>query len=358
VLSGLVSGLSAEGFQAENHNLKKGVGMRRFGSFLFIGLMLAMVNLTGCSISYTLNEPSLSSIGYEAHGLPETRVVIVDKRSGLDQSFTIGKIGFASEHDDISKLISFKNVEDPAVYLAQHLEKELRQRGIPAAVSVGGEQAGAVLLEVDRYQIVNYRATGFSPWEACHVFAGTIVHDGRQMPIKSYFYNGKVPVWSIDEIKEPCFEIPSSLMIQDIASKLNRAVFQLKASDQVVAQLVTETDQLLAAEAFGDSVWKVMELGSTNNAGALEPLKGYTQQGDELVRSTALSALGLVATQSDLGFLQERYRSTEFNEKYLAIKAIGDVGSPDAVSFIRGLKSEEIYTSEGGFATVVDLYGN
>jgi hypothetical protein len=255
-------------------------------------------------------------------------------------------------------MLSFKNVQDPVRYLAQNLERELRQRGVPAAVSVGGEQAGAVVLEVNRYQIVNYRATGFSPWEACHVFAGTIRNGGTSTPVKSYFYNGKVPVWSIDEIKEPCFELPSSLMIQDIASKLNRAVFGLKASDPAVAQLVAETDRLLVAEAYPDVVWKVMELGSTNNAGALEPLKGYTQRGDELSRSTALSALGLLATPNDLGFLQGRYRNTEFNEKYMAIKAIGDVGGPDAQSFIKDLKREEIYSSEGGFSTVVDLYGN
>jgi hypothetical protein len=76
--------------------------MRRLGTFLFIGLALALVNLTGCSISYTLNDPSLSSIGYEVQGVAETRVVLVDKRAGLDQSFTIGKIGLAGELEDIS----------------------------------------------------------------------------------------------------------------------------------------------------------------------------------------------------------------------------------------------------------------
>ena len=325
--------------------------MKRFGLLLFCVLMLS-----GCSLKYNMKEPSLSSVEYLNPGTTATTMTIVDKRSGDDRLYTMGKIGLGGSVTDISTLLSFQNVTDPIGFFSINLEKELNRRGIPVRCVVGSGGGEGVSVEVNRYQIINYRATGFSPWEACHVFAGVIGHGEKRTGIKAYFYNGKVPVWSMDEIEEPCFNIPTSILIKDVASKINKAVFNLRSSDEKVQQLAAEIDADLAQKPEIGPLWKVLELAYTNNQNAMPLLKQYAVQGDELFKSSALSAIGILGPETQFDFLKQRYAETFYNEKYMAAKAIGDIGSEEALAFVRTIKNESIYESEGGLKSVVDLY--
>jgi hypothetical protein len=310
----------------------------------------------GCSLKYNLKEPSPSTVNYINSGVPVTTMTIVDKREGDHLHFTTGKIGPGGSVVDISKLLTFQNINDPIVFFSTNLEKELNQRGIPVKCIVGTTGDSNLSLEVRRYQIISYRATGFSPWEACHVFDGTVVVDGKRKGIKAYFYNGKTPVWSMDEIQEPCFNIPSSVIIKDIVSKINKVLFRLQASDAKVNHLTGEIDTEMAAKPEIGPIWKVLELGYTNNPNAMTPLKKYSLEGDELFKSCAISAIGILGGEEQFMFLKQRYNETIYNEKYMAVKAIGDIGSDEAVSFIRNIMNEDIYNSEGGLKSCVDLY--
>lgn len=314
-----------------------------------------MLLFSGCSLKYTMDDPVLSSINYPENNLTPTVLSIVDKRDGSDVYFTIGKIGFASL-GDISSLLNFKNIDDPIAYFALNLEAELNKRKIPVKCVVGSTERSDIILEVYRYQIVNYRATGFSPWEAGHVFDGILSHNGNRKKVTAYFYNGKTPVWSMNEILDPCFNIPSSILIQDVASKLNKLIFKLHSSDAEVNHLVNTIDTELMKSPNNAPFWMVLELGNTNNTTAIDPLKKYAKVGDEFFKSCAISAIGTLGTTDDLDFLKQVYDDAIYNEKYMAVKAIGDIGGVQAMNIIKEAKNEGIYESEGGFKTAVDLY--
>lgn len=169
-------------------------------------------------------------------------------------------------------------------------------------------------------------------------------------------YNGKTPVWSMDEIQDPCFNIPASILIQDIASKINIVLFDLHSPDTEIQRLVTEIDAEMEKKPEQGPFWKVLELGYTNNPKAITPLKNYAKIGDPFFKSCAISALGIIGTQKDFDFVRQLYEETLYNEKYMAVKAMGDIGGTEAKTMIKKAKNSELYEGEGGLKTVVDLY--
>lgn len=316
--------------------------------------LLLCTFMSGCSLKLAIQDPALSDIDYVNNGTPQTTIAIVDKRAGNDKIFLMGKLGLGSEMGDISNILSIENIKDPITFFSSNLEKELNQRGLPVKCVVGASEGQDIVLEINRYQILNYRATGFSPWESGHVFDGTIIKDGKKENIKAFFYNGKVPVWSMDEIQEPCFETPSSFLIKDVASKINRKLFNLKSSDEKVAKLSQEIENELSKGA--NPTEKILELGYTNNANAIPLLKKFSSEGDNFFKSGVLSAMGILGSEDQIAFLQERYSSGVHNEKYMAVKAIGDIGNEESNSLLKKIRSEEFYQKEGGLKSCVDLY--
>jgi HEAT repeat protein len=184
--------------------------------------------------------------------------------------------------------------------------------------------------------------------------------DKQEKAIKAYFYNGKTPMWDIKEVEEPCFTIPVSIIIKDVASKINRAVFNLSASDGKVDALTSQIDAEIGKETkdpYARPFWKVLELGYTNNPKATEPLKKYTQDRDEFLKSCALSSIGTLGADGHLDFLIQQYRTAGgYNDKYMAAKAIGDIGTPAALQVLQDAKKDKSYASESGLKYCVDLY--
>lgn len=312
----------------------------------------------GCALSYTVKEPVPSSLDYGRKDIKPISLTIVDKRTGADSIFLAKVLGVGGSMSD-SISVTIDSMADPIAYFSQQMERELNSRGIPVKCVVGKSATEGLVLLINKYQIVNVRATGFSPWEACHTFYGTIVMDKLEKPIKAYFYNGKTPVWSMKEVEEPCFTIPVSIIIKDVASKINRAVFNLRASNEKVDALTAQIDTEIGKDKdpYDRPFWKVLELGYTNNPKATEPLKKYTQDSDEFFKSCALSSIGTLGADDQLEFLIQQYRAAAgYNDKYMAAKSIGDIGTPAALQVLQDMKKDKAYTSEGGLKYCVDLY--
>jgi hypothetical protein len=328
----------------------------RISCLTSLGLVLLTTFLSSCGLKYNIQEPSLSGINYGKTTVASTKLAVVDKRSGENKYFVLGKLGPGGELRDISNMFTIENIKDPLAFLSVNLERELDRRGIPIKIAVNGAGEKDLVLEVERYQILNYRTTGFSPWEVCHVFVGTIVQGQKRTSLKAYFYNGKVPIWSMDELQEPCFSTPASVLIKDIASKINRIVFNLQAPEATVYQLTAEIDSDLAKDSKKGPLAKVLELGYTNTPFAIPALKKYSLEGDGLFQSGALSAIGILGAEDQLDFLKSRYENSKFNAKYMAVKAIGDIGSDKALDILRAIKKEKVYESEGAMKSCIDLY--
>jgi hypothetical protein len=332
------------GFMAEKVSIK-----------LLVILVLSIL-LSGCGLKYTINDPTLSNLHYNNIEMPVTTLAVVDQRKDNDAVFMMGKLGLGATMSDVSHLIKLQNIDNPIAYLALNLEKELVQRGIPAKLLVAADGSDGPVLKVEKYQILNFRASGFSPWEACHIFSGILVSGERQTPIKAFFYNGKTPVWSMNELSEPCFNVPSSILIKDIASKINKALFKFSASDLAVEKLSAEIESEIPNNVPGGPFWKVLELGYSNNPKAAAILSRYASQGDAFFKSCVLSAIGILGIEEQLDFLKQQYNAGGYNARYMAVKAIGDIGTPEALKFIQEIKTADIYEKEGGLKSSVDLY--
>jgi hypothetical protein len=331
----------------------------RMTKFNFLGTIVGVIIIAscfgGCSLTYTIKDPVVSSVDYGRKDITPITLTIIDMRTGDDSLFIVARLGPSG---NISKFpITLKKMENPIGYFTQHLEKELDSRKIPVKCVVGKTAADGLTLEIIRYQIINRRATGFSPWEAMHIFSGNIIKDGQKTPIKAFFYGGKMPVWSMHELEEPCFNIPISLIIKDVASKINRVIFNYSAPDEKINRLTTEIDSEMGKAVEGP-FWKVLELGYTNNPKAMEPLKIYSQHGNEFFKSCALSSIGTLGAGGQFEFLKQRYSNSQdsYNDRYMAVKAIGDIGSPEALQFIREIRKEKAYEGEAGLKYCVDLY--
>lgn len=87
----------------------------------------------------------------------------------------------------------------------------------------------------------SFRFAAGSPYYTFSIFRGVLVYEGSDYPIRAYFKNGKVPVWAFREVEEPTYNIPVSLLVKEIATKINSAVFQARASDAEVSRLVKRT---------------------------------------------------------------------------------------------------------------------
>jgi hypothetical protein len=318
-------------------------------------VLVCLVLVSGCGLKFTIKDTPASSFTYAKTDTAPATLTIVDQRKGEDAEFVGGRIGVGGMRA-VSSLVTLENMEDPIRYLSVNLEKELVQRGVPIKCSVGKAEGPGLTLYVDQYQIVSFRLTGFSPWECSHVFSGRLVSNGKSNTIKAYFYNGRMPVWSMNEIAEPCFNIPVSIMVKDIASKINKIAFALSAPDSRVQELKAGIDADLAKKDSGETFWRVIDLGSSNNLSAMEPLKKYAQEKDDFLKSCALDAIGMLGPGQEMDFLRRDALSGSYNDRYMAIKAIGDIGTPEALLFIKEMKQNSSYQGEGGFRTVVDLY--
>jgi hypothetical protein len=140
-------------------------------------------------------------------------------------------------------------------------------------------------------------------------------------------------------------------MVKEVASKINRYTFGLQASDEKVAELVDGIRHRFNEDSF----IQVLELGYTNNPAAVPPLVEFTSHSDSMVRACAICSLGVLGAVGQFEFLKQKYRSTESIEKHMALKAIGDLGTPAAMDFLRSVKSSSDADDEV-IRDIVDLY--
>ena len=175
--------------------------------------------LTGCSLKYNLNPPISSTAEYENDQKEQQIVYVKDNRQ--DQQFIKGMTGLK----DID--IRIGNVDDPISWLAQSLEQEFASHGISIKFTddTALEGSADTILTVTKYQIINSRTSGFHPYVAYHSFSGKIKSSESNESIISYFVYGKTPVWSMNEVQAPCFDMPAVILIKGIAAKVNRLLF-------------------------------------------------------------------------------------------------------------------------------------
>ena len=312
--------------------------MIKFKHFSCLGIFLALVTAFGCTKTFYIKDPSPSSVVYAQESEEKLNFRINDRRSGEDKKLSTGTLP-----------VVLVNMEDEILFLGTNLQAALISRGINLHYS--SEADGGLVIDVDKYRIRNLRTTGFSPYWTFTTFAGEIKHNSDSHRIVFYFKRGKVPVWAFREVEDPCYNVPVSLLVKEIASKINRYYFGLQASDDKIKSLVDDINGQFDEFSF----LKVLELGYTNNPAAIEPLVELTRHNDSMVRVCATCSLGVLGAVDQFDYLKELYNTKENIEKTMALKAIGDLGTSQALDFIQSVKASPDYKDKM-IREVVDLF--
>jgi len=305
--------------------------------------------LTGCSLKYNLNPPMSSTARYENNTNKQHVVYVYDNRQ--DKKFIKGMTGLASID------LKIGNVDDPVSWLAQALEKEFSSHDIAVQFTTDDKQKDSadVILTVTKYQIVNSRTSGFHPYIAYHFFSGTIKDANSNESVLSFFVYGKTPVWSMDEVQAPCFDMPTAILIKGIAAKVNRFALHYRMNDTQLSELNKNAEHKVSSLA-PNAYLTVLELGQSNNPKAIDYLKPFTENSDTLIRACALSAFGMIGREDTLDFLEEKYAKFNDIDRFMALKSIGDLGTPEAILFLEKARKDPQYNDEYGFKFVVEHY--
>jgi len=305
----------------------------KFGLYLW-----AMVVLTGCAQNYFIKAPTPSGMQYTDRMEKTTKIKITDERTGSDKNFSIGRIP-----------VTLTNIRDEMAFLKEHLINEIESRGLSATITET-EQAD-LKLNVYKYQIRNHQSTGFSPFQTATTLGADLVVGGEVKKVGFYFRIGKVPIMSMKEVIYPCYEVPLSIMVKEVASKINRLYFGLMMPTNKVESLLNEINNSNDNYLF----LKVLELGYTNNPAAIQPLLNLTEHKDGYMRVSAICSLGMLGAVDQFGFLKQWYADKQEDEKLMALKSIGDLNTQEAMDFIRGIKNSPDY-NHPRIKEVVDLF--
>ena len=94
--------------------------------------------------------------------------------------------------------------------------------------------------------------------------------------------------WSFSEVEEPTYNIPVSLLIKEVATKINRMAFGVQASSEEVGRILAS----IQADPSEMVYLRVFELGYTSNPEAIPHLVEIARTHRvSLARATASSTL-------------------------------------------------------------------
>jgi HEAT repeat protein len=159
----------------------------------------------------------------------------------------------------------------------------------------------------------------------------------------------------MDEIQQPCFDLPESILIKEVAAKINRLALHFSMSDKKVEELnalVQDQIQKSSPEAY----LTVLDLGESNNPNAMDYLKKLADNEDLLIRASAISAIGMLGGEKEFDFLKNKYEQSQEIDRFMAIKSIGDIGTPEALEFLKKIQQDPQYNEDPGFKFAADLY--
>lgn len=285
--------------------------------------------LSGCAVnmSVPIKDPAPSTTAFRKSSTPATvNLAFQDQRSDQNKAKLVsGLIPMNPVYQD--------KPFDPVPWLATHTVKELTARGLP--VALGDARGGGTTVRIERLQIENHRANGFSPFVTFTSLRADVMTDRGPQRITSYVKRGKVPVMSFDEVIEPTYNAPLGIMTKELAAKLNQQLFRQAISDEDVDALVRKIDADGGKSA--DAYLDVYQLGFGNNARAVPALVKLSGHVNEYVRLAALSSLGILKATDQHDFLARTYENTTllWQDRAMALKAIGDLATPESRAYLQ-----------------------
>ena len=192
---------------------------------------------------------------------------------------------------------------------------------------------------INRIRIVNHRVNAFSPFVTFTSVRADVLTDSGPQRITSFVKRGKVPVVSFDEVVDPTYNAPLGIMTKELAAKLNQQLFRQAISDEEVSDLIRKINHDAGESA--DAYLLVYQLGFGNNPRAVPELVKLSSNADEYVRLAALSSLGILKAEDQFEFLTKVSENSShiWQDRAMALKAIGDLGSLESRAYLRKQQS-------------------
>lgn len=296
---------------------------------LFPCLAIVLAALSGCSsIRVPIKDPAPSARAYRDSGaaLQPVKLAIEDAREGNGKSQLMTG-DFPVKIDILHQDQPF----DALNWIAEHTVREMSARGLPVTLAPAGNPG--TKLSFKRISIENHRSNGFSPFVTFTSLRADIDTPQGVQRVTAYVKRGKVPVWTFDEVFDPAFNAPLEVLTKELAAKLNQQLYKQSVGDEQVKALIEKINRDIAL----DSAWlDVYQLGFSNNPLAIPELVKLTSSQSEYVRLAALSSLGIMKATSQMPLLMERYESRTgvWQDRAMALKAIGDMGTAESRSYL------------------------
>ncbi|PLY07241.1 MAG: hypothetical protein C0625_06400 [Arcobacter sp.] len=222
-----------------------------------------------------------------------------------------------------------KNVEAYS-FISNAIKNELEARKLPIKFVEESKES----LFLKKFEIFVHRTSSYSPMVTISMLKVTANIGNEEKIFRSVIKRGKVPIWSMDEVNDPCFNEPISLMVKEVVSKINKAYFNYKLSDEKVEELIKRIHD---GEKVNDKLnyLNMYELGFSNNVKALEVVKSYNDSFDEYLRLTSIAVLGLLGGENEFSNLVAIYRNAKlWQDRAMALKAIADIGTERTKKFV------------------------
>ncbi len=291
---------------------------------ILAGLFLTLAMTFGCAPSqYKVNTPKPSLNQFANSTDDQLTAQIVDERREGDKRFHVGVLQ--------SNLVNEGKPIDPVEFLTRNVENELKARGVNISFATHSDSQDDVIVKLKKFRIRNHRASGFSPYYTFTTISADVEIGDKSTRVTAYFKNGKIPIWSFDEVIDPCYTIPVSFAIKEFASKINRLTANYSISDSDVDAISNEIKNNYSELSY----LEVYKLGFGNNKRAIPYLVELTKHEKVRVRIAALASLGTIGAVDQFNYLKEIYSTSPWEEKNMALKSIGDFGTPESISFIK-----------------------
>lgn len=291
---------------------------------VFISTSLLLISACAPS-AYVIKTPTPSGLKYEAATPPTKNTFsLIDNRKPDERIFHSGRLAATLKYGDAP-------IDAPA-FLAKHLEEELASRGVPAQVITSDKGPPRINLRTFRMQ--NHRVSGYSPFVTFTFLSVDLETTAFTKRLGVFIKRGKVPVWSFDEIVEPTLNQPLSLAVRELAGKIVKTLYGYQGGNSTVDQLIARASDTSKSE--DERYFDVYSLGFTSNPKAVEALVKLSSDSAEYVRLAAISSLGNVGATGQFGFLKSIYQDGNriWQDRAMALKAIGDLGTTDAMAFL------------------------
>ena len=298
--------------------------IKKIAKLVMIGS--AVVLFQACSIKMPVDTPDASESSYHDTGKGKEVKLAFDSNLNEDHEVAAGNRTnvFVLEHNN-EKI-------DADEYIRSALQKEIAARKIPLQFTPDASDK----LTLEHFEIITHRVSSFSPLVTVSTLRLDMKVGEDSKTFVSVVKRSKTPVWAMDEVVEPCYNEPTTLLIKEVVAKINKNYFGHKLNDKYIEKLERE---ISAKEHKRLTYLDVYELGFSNNTNALEFLKTLTDSPDEYIRLAAISSIGILGDTEQLTFLVSLNKNSKmWQDRAMALKSIGDLDTQEGHSYLKERK--------------------